>query len=796
MWNNILKIARRKLWKSKSSSFTKLFSLSIGIISLFYIGLYVQREFSFDDFHTKRSSIFKANATIHSPTGNLELGLSAVPFGPYMKSVSPEIVEYTRIYKEYGNRTVKQGNALFSESENIYFADPSFFQLFDFKLISGNRETALEGPNNLLITQRTAQKYFGSTDVVGKVLRYDGTPMTVTGVLEDLPYNSHLQFDFLLTMDTFMQGRLDDVNDNWNWFPMNTYFLLQNPGDQAALEAHLQQIPQYQPENNPDDQYIPSLEPLDGLHFSDPKLGELGAKGSLSNLYLLLAIGIMILFLAISNYINLTTAALSAEARDVSMKRTLGASRKDIFKQFMAESFLVTLLSMFFSVAGIVISFPLFMNFMGMPLEFSVFSRPLTWLLILLLPFLLAAIGGVYPAFKFARIPALYKPQAAAGRHSILGTRTGLIVFQFFITSGLIIGSLLIYNQLNFLQDKELGIDIRQKLVLDYGPNSAIGNSYESLKEQFLQIPGVASATFSSHVPGQTPNGVSTIVTDANGNIRNGEISLTLVDDDFVSSYGLQLVAGRDFRPGVADSTTALILNEAAVKAFGYTNAEDIIGRSYEQWGGNGQVIGVVKDFNYLSLHNDIGLLSLKIWPQQFEKITLEVSEANMESTLNALESKWISLFPDIPFNYYFVDDNFLLQYTKDRQFATIMNLFALISVCIGVLGLVAYASFWCNRRKKEMSIKKVLGANSLGLLWNLYKGFSVPVFLGFALAIPVAVYLGNQWLSQFAYQFEMNWHLFFLPMMLLLGLVALAVGAQIIQLVHSNPVDNLKAEG
>jgi len=210
------------------------------------------------------------------------------------------------------------------------------------------------------------------------------------------------------------------------------------------------------------------------------------------------------------------------------------------------------------------------------------------------------------------------------------------------------------------------------------------------------------------------------------------------------------------------------------VKAFGYTNAEDIIGRSYEQWGGNGQVIGVVKDFNYLSLHNDIGLLSLKIWPQQFEKITLEVSEANMESTLNALESKWISLFPDIPFNYYFVDDNFLLQYTKDRQFATIMNLFALISVCIGVLGLVAYASFWCNRRKKEMSIKKVLGANS----------------------IPVAVYLGNQWLSQFAYQFEMNWHLFFLPMMLLLGLVALAVGAQIIQLVHSNPVDNLKAEG
>ncbi len=795
MWNNILRISVRRLWKNKATSFTKLFSLSIGIISLFYICLYVQREISFDDFHENRDQIFKVNTAILSPTGNLDLGLSAVPLAPYLKTVAPEIREYVRINKEYGSRAVRQGDAVFSESENIYYADPAFFKLFDYNLLSGDPNTALQGPDKLLITERTALKYFGSSEVVGRALVYDGSPMTVTGVLEDLPANTHLQFDFLLSMDTFMATRPDDVDENWTWLPMNTYFLLENKGDEVTLAMRLENIPQYVPQNNPSDQYVPSLEPLVGLHFSSPKLGELGAKGSLSNLYLLVGIGVMILFLAISNYINLTTATLSVEGRDVSMKRTLGASKKDIFIQFLTESLLVALFAMLLSFLGIVATFPVYRNFLATSIDPEVLSAPYFWLLIISLPFILAALGGIYPAVKFARIPALYKPKAASGPNRLLSARTGLIVFQFAITSGLVIGSLLIYNQLNYVQNRDLGIDTRHKLVVDFGPNGEIGNSYLSIKEELSQIPGVTGVTFSSHVPGQTPNGVSTVLKDANGNSRNGEINLTLVDNDFISSYGLEIIAGRDFRPGVADSTAALVLNEAAVKAFGYTNPEDIIGVSYEQWGGNGEVIGVVRDFNYLSLHQDVGLLSLKIWPQQFEKITLEISESDMAETISVLESKWASRFPDIPFNYYFVEDNFLLQYTKDRQFATIMNVFTLISICIGLLGLVAYASFWCNRRKKEMSIKKVLGANSVSLLWNLYKGFSIPVLLGFLLAAPVSSYLGKQWLAQFAYQFELSWHFYLLPLALLLVLVAMAVGGQTLQLVHSNPVDHLKVE-
>jgi putative ABC transport system permease protein len=795
MLTSVFKITRRKLWNHKASSFTKLFSLSVGIISLFYIGLYLGHEIGFENMHGKREKIFQANTSIISPTGNIDLALTAVPLGPYMKSVSPEISQFVRISKEYGSHAIKQGNALFSEAENILYADPSFFSLFDFAMLNGDKGTALEGPDRLIITRRTALKYFGRTDVVGEVLQYDGTPMTVTGVLDDIPSNTHLQFDFLLSMDTFMQDRPDNVNENWTWFPMQTYFLLRDPGGKARLQNLLQGIPQYDPANNPDDQYMLSLESLNELHFSEPKLGELAPKGSLPNLYLLFAVGVMILLLAVSNFINLTTADLSIEGRDVSVKRTLGASKKDILVQFLVESYVVTLLASAISVLGIAVTFRYFGQFVGGAPDLSILQSPLTWLAILALPLVLSLLGGVYPALKYARIPALYKPEIAGRQNRIFSTRTSLLVFQFAITSGLVIGSLMIYNQMHYIQNKSLGMDTRHKLVLDYGPNSGIGESYETLKEQLRQLPGVESATFSSHVPGQTPNGVATYLRDPDGTNHNGEIGLTLVDYDFVSDYGLEVIAGRDFRPGVADTTAALILNEAAVKAFGYSSPEDVIGASYEQWGGNGRVIGVVKDFNYLSLHDDVGLLSLKIWPSQFQKITLEVSENDLEGTLGSLEAKWTSLFPDIPFNYYFVDDNFQKQYTKDRQFATIMNLFTLISICIGVLGLVAYATFWCHRRRKEMSIKKVLGAKAIGLLWSLYRGFSVPVLIGFAFAVPVTYYLGNQWLEQFAYRFDFTWYFFVLPLMLLLLLVVMAVGAQTLQLVRTNPVEHLKEE-
>ncbi len=794
MFSNNIKIALRKFWKRKSNSFTKLFSLSVGLISLFYISIYIHQETSFDNFHQKRSNIYRVNTTDISPTGSLFLGLSAIPVGDYLKSVSPEIIEFVRINKEYGSRAIKYKEKLFSESENIYYADHNFFNLFDFDLLAGNKETALQGPDKIIVTERTAFKYFETTDVLNKTLIYDGEPFTVTGIIQNIPTNSHLQFDFLISMATFLKTR-PTATQNWTWFPMNTYLLLHEHADLNRLERRLGEVPEYLPENSEGQFKELSIEPLEGLHFSEPKLGELGPKERLSNLYVLMGIGVMILLLAVSNFINLTTAQITLQDKEVSVKKSMGASKKDIITQFVTESLLFTSLATIISVLVIFGSFSYFEGFMERSFNTSFLSHPLAYFSVPAIPLILTLLGGIYPAIKFSNISPIHLHKKITGRTAFFDTRTSLLVFQFSITSALVICSLLIYRQLNFLQTQDKGLDTKQKIVIDYGPNARIGNAFESLKTAFKSVNGVESVSFSSHIPGQRPNGVGTTITDKEGQQRYGDINLTLVDEDFVKNYGLQIVAGRDFRKGPADLTSALILNESAVKAYGYDNPEDIIGVSHTQWGGDGKVIGVVSDFNYLSLHNDIGLLSLKMWPDQYQKITMDIYELNIKSTIEALRSKWISMYPDIPFKYYFVDDNFKAQYKKDEQFAGIISFFTLISIVIGVLGLVAYATFWCNGRKKEISIRKVLGADAPQLLWKLYKSFSLPVLVGFILAIPVSYYFGNQWLQQFAYQVGFSWIFFVIPLVILLVFICISVGAQTLRLVLSNPVDNLKEE-
>jgi len=795
MIRNYFKNAWRNLKRQKWNSFTKLFSLSIGVVSIFFISIYIHQELSYDKFHENLSNIYKLNTKVESPTGNLSLGLTATPVGDYLKSVSPEIKEFVRVYKEYGSHSIKYKEKLFSEGETIYYADPSFFDVFNFKTIAGNSATSLVGPNKIMITERIALKYFGTTDnVVNKSILYDGTPFTITGILENLPPNSQLQFDFLVSMDTFYKNR-PNVDQNWSWFPMNTFLLLNKSSNLEMLNDKIKNIPQYLNGEDNTQKYVVSIESMKDLHFSEPKLGELGTKGDMENIIVLFVIGIMILLLAISNYINLTTAQISIQLKEISVKKILGALKVDIFKQFMVESVLLTFIALIISYGIIVLMMPFFESLITSRFDTSFLLNPDIILLIIALPIVLVLLGGIYPAIKFSNIKTIYNHKSTVQKNKLFNIRTSLLVFQFSITSFLVICSLIAYVQLNFVKNKDLGINTNHKIVLDYGPNSEIGNTYESLKSELNNIAGVVSVTFSSHVPGQMPNGVTTVIKDDKGNDRTGEINLTLVDEDFIKNYGLHLLAGRDFRTGIADKTSALILNNAAVKAFGYSNPKDIIGASFEQWGGDGKVIGVVSDFNYLSLHEDIGLLSLKIWPNQFEKITLEVQESNFKNVINNLQTKWSSLYPNIPFKYYFVDDNFNNQYNKDQKFSSLINAFTLISLLIGVLGLLAYASFWCDRKRKEVAIKKVLGAKTVLLIWNFYKEFSKPVFVGFIIAIPLSYYLGQKWLQNFAYRFDFNWKFFALPLVLMLIFVWIIVGTQSIQISIANPVNNLKEE-
>lgn len=793
MLSNYVKISFRKFRNQRASSLTKVLSISVGIVSVFFIALYIHHETSYDHFHSKRDRIYTLNTTITSPTGDLTFGLTATGVAPHLQSVSPEIEEAVRLNLAYGSHVFRNGEKRFIESENILFAEANFFKVFDFKIIDGQEQHALDAPLKVVLTERAAQKYFGSSRVSGETLMIDDHSFTVSAVIENIPKNSHLQFDFLLSLKTFLATR-PNAPDNWTWMPMNAFLLVDERTDISRLEDKVNSIPAYQ-ESSSAEGYSVSLEPFAGLHFSEIQRGKLEASGNKQNVYILAAVGAMILLLACFNYINLTTAIMSLQQKEVSIKKTIGASRSHVFQQFMVESFVASGLSAILSIGLILVLFPYYEILLGTTYGLTYLVNFVPLIILFVIPLLLACIGGIYPALKFAGIsvvPAIHKKVL---RNRLWDLRSLLLMFQFGVTSALIIGSIVIYGQLKYLKDQDLGFDLDRKVVIDFGPNSSIGNQFELLSAQFEEIPGVEGVSFSSHIPGEEPNGVTTVLRDPEGNERNGDINLTLVDHNFISKYGLEIVAGRDFRKGETDITSSLIVNESCARAYGFNNPEEIIGHSFQQWGGDGKVIGVVSDFNYLSLHEDVGLLSLKIWPDQFQKITVNLASNDVTDIITSLENKWNDLYPNIPFNYFFLDNSFREQYQADDVFMTIINLFSMVAIFIGLLGLVSFTSFWVDKKQREISIRKVLGARASELLWQFYRRFTAPVLFGFLVATPVAYYFGRTWINQFAYQFDLTVFIFVIPLILILTFVTVIIGAQTFRVIGDNPVSHLKEE-
>ena len=788
-----LKVAYRKALQNKTSSITKIVSLTVGLLTLAFIGIYTHHQLSFDNFHSNKANLYRVNTTISTPANDMETGLSATPVGPYLKEVEPKIRAFTRITQEYGTRTLGVENQLFSESDNILYADANFLQLFDFDLLHGDREKALEGPNRILLTEAMALKYFGNRDIVGKEIRYDTEIFEVSGVLKDIPTNSQLEFEFLISMETFMSTR-PTAGANWSWLPMHTFLLLESSADFSSVYDNMANIPRYQPNEASNEAFVLGMEPCEGIHFSPAKLGELGSKAKLSHIYALLVVGVMILLLAVSNYINLSISQISTQRKEVSVKKVMGASTRQIFSQFFTESWLYSAISCTIALA-LAFGLSQFSEILiGSSVDWSIITWPVILAIGLSMILILAMISGAYPAFRFASIPQLVLHTSPKSSSRFLNVKSGLLIFQFAITSALIIGSLIIYNQLSFLQNKDLGMQTDATIVIDYGPNSGMSERFESIKHEISTVSGVKQVAFSSHIPGEMPNGVTTVINDDSGKESSGEINLTLVDYDFMDNYGIEVIAGRPFTKErfSSDHTAAIILNESAVKAFGYASPEDIIGASYEQWGGNGTVIGVVSDFNYLSLHNEVGLLSLKMWTRQFQKISLKIDPGRMSETLADLRVKWKELFPEVPFNHYFINESLASQYVKDRQLANIVLAFTFVSILIGMLGLIAFATFWCERKKKEISIRKVLGAQEWSLIFSFFKEFSLPVIISFIIAVPIAFYVGREWLAQFAYQMNLNWTHILYPILALMLITAVSVVVQSTRVVLANPIQNL----
>lgn len=793
MINNHLKIAFRSLWKHKIFSLINVLGLTVGMTACFLIALYVRFELSYDHFHTKADRIYRLVTDIQTPSETLEVDVSTWSTAPKLKMDFPEVEAFTRINR--ANFKFRKGNVHFKD-EKAFFADSSLFSVFDFKLIQGNPTTVLKEQLSIVLTEKTAKKYFGNVDPIGQILVLSGSDMaaTVTGVMEDIPANSHIKADLFISMATFTQKLNKDLDENWGDFGAVTYLMLK-PGSVAQtlqkkfpafLENHAGKLFK---ESNV--LYTLSLEPLSQIYLHSPR-GD-NEKGSAKNVYIFSAIALFILLIACINFINLSTARSAERAKEVGIRKSFGAGKMLLARQFLIESVLVSFLAFIFALFLSAALMPWFNNLSGKIISKGLLENPSFLAAMFIASVLIGLLAGIYPAWvlsSFEPVKVL-KGRFTTSIHGIL-LRKGLVTFQFSISIMLIIATLVVYSQMTFMRSRDLGFNKEQMLVI----NTEGDSNQRAFMQSLRGLSGIQSITSSSSMPGGGFDGAYSEIENKRGDFQVAHLGLYMVDFDYIPVYKLKMVAGRHFSNEFStDTAQAMIINEAATKLLGYSTPQQAVGRKFKQWGREGKIIGVMKDFHFISLHEKIKPLTMRIDPVEARLVSIKINGENIKTTLAAIESRWKSFMPDRPFNYYFLDEFFDRQYRSEARFEKLFFNFSMLAIFISCLGLLGLASYSTIQRTREIGVRKVLGASTANIVSLLSKDFLKLVLLAFVLASPLAWYGMHQWLQNFAYQTDIKWWIFPVTAALAICVAFATIGFQSIRAALMNPVESLKVE-
>ena len=793
MIKNYLRVALRNLWRHKGFSFLNIMGLTIGMSACFLVFLYVKFELSYDDFHSKGDRIYRIVTDIVNPSETLKLSVAAPAMPVAAKRDFPEIEKTVRF--DPGNMLVRRGELKIQE-ENMAYADSTFFEIFDFPLLKGDPVTALREPYSVVLSETAAKKYFGTADPMGQhlLLTDQNNPATVTGIMKDMPENSELKEDMLVAS---YSGAADSNRDkNWGGFGDFSYFLLKPNTDAHALQkkfpAFLENhIGKFMKENN--QSYVYLLEPLKDVYLKSTRGGT--ATGNLTNVYVFSIVGAFILLIAAINFVNLTTARSMERAREVGIRKVIGAERMQLTVQFLGESVILCLIAFVLSVGLCALLVPSFNFLAGKTISTGIFHHPGYIVTLLAIGVGIGLLAGLYPALVLSGFQpiVMLKGRFASGNKGML-LRKGLVISQFTISIGLIVATLLVGVQLNYMRHQELGFSKEQELVLDtQGDNHKV-----ALKEEIRGLPGVSSVAMSSNTPGSGAMNAYSIIQNQKGEMQICSPDLFFVDFDYIPQYQLKLVAGRAFsRAFGADTTQALILNEAAVSMLGYHTPQDAIGRDFSQWGRKGKIIGVVKDFHYQSLRQTIRPLSMRIEPDDCAMISVKVQTADLKKTIASIERSWKTIIPYRPFSYFFVDDMFDRQYRAEDRFGRLFLYFAVLAIFISCLGLLGLASYSTVQRTKEIGVRKVLGASVGSIVGLLSKDFLVLVGVAFVVATPVSFFLMKGWVDGFAYRINIYsaWWIFAIGGLAAAVIAMLTISLQSIKAAIANPVKSLRSE-
>lgn len=801
MISNYFKIAWRSLSRSKMYSLINIIGLTVGIACCILIVLYVKDELSYDKYHKNYNEIYrvlhayreKSDRPLPAPAPGEYQVWGNAPVAPALQAEFPEIKETARFTSPV--TLLLQYNDKRFQENNLVFADSTLFDLFSWKMLYGNSKTVLAAPFSIVLTESMARKYFGNSNPVGQVFKTDdNNTLTVTGVMEDVPSNSHFTFTGLISMSTFYRTRPEIFNE-WGYVDFYTYFLLNKNADINALKAR---VPAFVKRHNPDFNYAMTFEPLKDAYLHSVAMRQPGVTGSLANVYIFSLVAAFILFIAGINFINLTTARSMERAKEIGVRKAVGAHQQSLILQYLVEAVVISILATVLAFALVFVLLPMVRNLSGKPLPYVDLLSWKMMMVLIVTPFLVGIPAGIYPALVLSRFkPALVLKGKFHSSDRGIQLRKGLVVFQFSLSIALIACTAIVFSQLNHLRTHNLGFRQDQMLVIDYGGDAAVNKNIEAVKATLASNPAVLAVTASRAVPGEFFPNAHTVIASRSGEMVSFGPGLYEIDADFLPAYEMKMAAGRAYsRDFPADLEQSLVINEAAAKQWGYADPKEIIGKNFEQWGRKGTVIGVVKDFNYQSLHKKVEPLALRMAPPgMLSRLSVRIKTSQLSKTISELEHTWNILEPQRPFKYSFLDQAFNEQYQKDVRFGEIFAAFGTLTIFIACLGLFGLATFSTEKRLKEIGIRKVLGASITSIVGLLSGDFIKLVLIAILIATPLGWWGMHRWLNGFAYRVDIHWWTFGMAGLAAVMIALLTVGFLALKAARMNPVKSLKAE-
>jgi putative ABC transport system permease protein len=807
MIRNYFKIAWRNITRQKGYSFINITGLAIGIAACLLILQYVSFELSYENFQTNKDRIYRVQQDRYD-NGKLstQWAAGAWAVGNSFKDAIPEVEDYVKVHQD--DAAVAEVNNQPIKIDKVFFASSSFFNIFTYPLVAGDKRTALKEPFTAALCETSARKIFGSTNIIGKMLELNrNSSYKITAVYKDAPMNTQIRPDVLLSYATFVKWTTDSSGNGpetaWEWDGCLTYLLLRKDADPAIVEKKF--IPIVNKFTAADMKKYNAavtyhLQPLENIHLYSHYMQEPAPNGDGKTVYLLLGIAFFIAVIAWVNYINLATARAINRAKEVGIRKTVGSQRRQLVTQFLSESALLNALAVILALLIVSLSIPAFNRLSGQHLSISLFTRSDFWFWMTVLFFVGTFFSGLYPALVlsgFKPIEVLKGRMTATSKGSLL--RKGLVVFQFTASLFLLIGTLVVYKQIQFMRQQALGINIEQTLVVQ-PPTVLTDSTYvrnmTALKQTLNQQASLSAVSISTSIPGESvgwnAGGIKIVGTDEGTQKQYRVIG---VDYDYLKMYGIKLIAGREFSRDFGSDDSSVVFNKKGFEQLGLNKPEDAIGKKIDFWGRQYTIVGVTENFHQQSLRESFEPLIFRLIPDVRGYLSVRTPASKASQTIAQVKAAWDKFFPGNTFEYFFLDDHFDEQYKADRRFGQVFGLFTALAILVACLGLFALASFTTIQRTKEIGIRKVLGASVFRILKLLYQEFALLIGIAFIITIPLAWVSVASWLRSYAFRIGIHWTYFLIPFLTILIVALLTVSFQSIRASLANPVKSLRTE-